>query len=93
MPERLFRKKPVVIRAVQYDGANFDEVEAFLGGDFAGWRHYTAAPRLLIRTLENPEDPFQVPPGWWVLEGVRGEHYACEPGIFAETYEPVEDPS
>ncbi len=58
--------------------------------DFAGARARDGvAFWLLIRTLENPNNPFEAPVGWWVLEGVRREHYACESGIFAETYEPV----
>lgn len=82
-----FRKKPVVVRAVQWTGSNVDEAEAFLGADFAGVR----GDVLLIRTLENPDNPFEAPPGWFLIEGVAGEHYACEPGIFARTYEPVAD--
>lgn len=87
MSVQQFRKRPVVVSAVQWTGGNLAEVEAFLGADFAGWRNCTVPPVLLIRTLENPDDPFQAPAGWWVLEGVAGEHYACEPGIFAQTYE------
>lgn len=87
MTVRTFRKKPVTVRAVQWTGDNQAEVEAFLGADFAGWRTYTSPPVLLIRTLENPEDPFQAPAGWWVLEGVAGEHYACRADILEATYE------
>lgn len=78
-----YRKKPVAVRAIQWTGTNLPQVAAFLGEDYTGAR----GEILLIRTLENPDSPFQARPGWWIIEGVRGEHYACEPGIFAETYE------
>lgn len=80
-----FRKKPVVIEAIQYDGTNHEAIEAFLTDDFAGW----VGRDLLIRTLENPDDPFTAPVGWWVIRGVQGEHYACKPDVFEATYEAV----
>jgi hypothetical protein len=82
-----FRTRPVTIRAVQYDGTNFAEIETFLGDDFAGWRRYTAVPVLLIRTPQDPGDPFQVPGGWWVIEGDAGEHYARDPGTFDRSHD------
>lgn len=39
-----------------------------------------------IRTLEGW---MLVTPGDFVIRGVHGEHYACHPDIFRETYEPV----
>lgn len=83
MTVQQFRKRPVVVSAIQWTGKNEAEVEAFLGADFAGLRSGV----LLIRALENPDNPFEAPPGWWLIEGVAGEHYACEPAIFARTYE------
>lgn len=41
---------------------------------------------LLISTLEGV---MRARPGWWVIRGVEGEFYPCEPGIFAATYEKV----
>jgi hypothetical protein len=29
-------------------------------------------------------------PGWWIICGVQGEFYPCDPDIFAATYEVVE---
>lgn len=85
MTVRQFRKRPVVVSAIQWTGENLAEVSAFLGADFAGAR----GDVLLIRTLENPDNPFEAPPGWFLIEGVAAEHYACEPAIFARTYEAV----
>lgn len=43
---------------------------------------------LIIATLEGM---MIAKPGWWIIRGVRGEFYPCEPEIFEETYEKVEE--
>lgn len=73
-----FRKKPVVIEAVQYTGPNFDEIEEFCGGD-AEFRD----GELLVATLEGP---LHATPGDWIIRGVAGEFYPCKPSIFEVTY-------
>ena len=87
---RRYRTRPVDVDAVQWTGSNIVEVQAFLGADFMGfWADVSGPVVLLIRTLENPANPFEAPPGWWGIRGIRGEHYACAPDIFAQTYEAV----
>ena len=76
-----FRKKPVVIEAVQFIAANFDELEGFVGGD-AEFRE----GELVIATLEGP---LRAAPKDWIIKGIKGEFYPCKPDIFAATYEPV----
>ena len=75
-----YRKKPVVIEAVQFIG-NFDEIEKFVGGD-AEFRD----GKLLVATLEGPlwASNFD-----YIIKGVKGEFYPCKPDIFEETYEKV----
>jgi hypothetical protein len=75
-----FRKKPVVIDAVQFQG-NFDEIELFVGGD-AEFRD----GELVIATLEGP---LHASDGDWIIKGVQGEFYPCKPDIFEATYEPA----
>jgi len=75
-----FRKKPVIIEAVQFHG-NFEEIEAFVGGD-AEYRE----GKLLVATLEGP---LWASPLDWIIKGVKGEYYPCKPDIFEATYEPV----
>ncbi len=74
-----FRKKPVVIEAVQAEAGNM----ALLPGvvrdhDREKW---------VIRTLEGV---LEVSPGDWIITGIQGEKYPCKPDIFAQTYEPAE---
>lgn len=77
---RKFRKKPVVIEAVQFTG-NFDEIEQFVGGD-AEFR----GKELIVATLEGPLRASQ---NDWIIKGVSGEFYPCKPDIFEKTYEEV----
>jgi hypothetical protein len=83
-----FRKKPVVIEAIQYLGfdVNGEECELFLGDSF--WTHLPSQNKLEIRTLEGPITASE---GDWIIRGVQGEHYPCKPDIFAATYEPADD--
>jgi hypothetical protein len=80
MPVKQYRKKPVVIDAIQFQD-NFPEIEAFVGGD-AEFRD----GELVIATLEGP---LHASPNDWIIKGVKGEFYPCKPDIFAATYEPV----
>jgi len=76
-----FRKKPVVIDAVQFTG-NFDEIERFVGGD----ANFTNG-ELVIATLEGA---LHASRNDWIIKGVKGEFYPCKPDIFEATYEAVE---
>lgn len=90
-----FRKKPVVIEAVRYNGINAAEIDEFAGRKLerdiidTAYQAGTAPPimRLVIPTLEGN---MTASPGDWIIRGVQGEYYPCKPDIFALTYEPVE---
>lgn len=81
-----YRKKPVVIDAIQWTGKNVAEVEAFLGNDL-----HNILTTGLIEVVSN-EGIVSGPEGMWVMRGVKGEHYLCAPDIFAATYDAVEEP-
>lgn len=93
-----FRKKPVVIEAMQWTGNNLFEVITFtdgrpdIRGNHAGmkWDEYcdlVARDGLKIYTLEGK---MLASPGDWIIRGVKGEFYPCKPDIFAATYEPAD---
>lgn len=80
-----YRKKPVVIDAVQYGPYTCPTVAlmTFLvesGADFD-----TAEEGIKIKTLEGV---MLASPGDWIIRGVKGELYPCKPDIFDATYEP-----
>lgn len=84
-----YRKKPVVIEAVQFDYPNMDEVADFCDPHsiMIGPRDKHGQSTLLIPTLEGK---MQVHNGDFIIKGVNGEVYPCKPDIFYKTYEAVE---
>ena len=93
-----YRKKPVVIEAIQWTGKNDAEIEDFVGDDLEGYGDNLVAYRpmseqyksklMYIRTLEgimtaSVDD--------YIIRGVNGEFYPCKPDVFEKTYERVED--
>ena len=91
MSAKQYRKKPVVIEAIRYSGRNKEEI--------IGWVTSFPTPRfdiswsaannsLYIGTLEGD---MRAKPGDYVIRGVAGEFYPCDPEVFAQTYEEVDD--
>lgn len=95
-----FRKKPVVIEAIQWNGnSNKHEIEMFIQKELKieleSETAYVAgkgAPifSLLIETLEGI---MRANAGDWIIKGVNGEYYPCKPDIFQKTYELADYPS
>jgi hypothetical protein len=83
VPERLFRKRPVVVSAIQWTGENLDELRAFLGD---AWIGQDDSGAVLLPTLHGPV-PAEV--GAWICRGLR-DFWPVEVETFAMTYEPVE---
>ena len=77
-----YRKKPIVIEAVQFTGDNHEEIKEFGAQGFnAGIRN------MVIKTLGGEMTALS---GDWIIKGVNGEFYPCKPDIFEKTYELVE---
>lgn len=90
MAIRSFRKKPVVVQAVQLRPTNPDEVLEFMGvkGSFydTGYGIDPGDGKFKVTTLEGVHEASI---GDWIIRGVHGEFYPCKPDIFAKTYEEV----
>lgn len=88
-----FRKKPIVIEAVQYFGAIHYPSDArkaavakAMGLCFEHAHDGHAVDTPHIHTLEGLH---HVSEGDWIITGIKGERYPCKPDIFEATYEPV----
>lgn len=82
-----FRKRPVVIDAMQFTNETKDQVFNFVSCNrYADFEN--GQPVLKIQTLEGD---MIASLGDWVIKGVQGEFYPCKPDIFEKTYEKVED--
>ena len=81
-----YRKKPVVIEAIQWTGRNDIEVCDFLANSESCFEYN--AGKITIETLEGE---MAVSVGDFVIKGIRGECYPCKPDIFNKTYEEVSE--
>lgn len=82
----MYRKKPVVIEAIQYRGDNAAEVLAWANASMVSYQPTTTT--MTVKTLEGE---MTVYPLAWLIRGVQGELYPCRPDIFAATYELVKE--
>lgn len=78
-----YRKKPVVIDAVMWNGENFNEINNFAKGHIE-FIKMVSEDSLVIRTLEGK---MSADIGDYIIKGVKGEFYPCKPDIFKMTYE------
>lgn len=85
-----FKKKPVVIEAVQFTDANKDVAFNFVQGNRYADFDAEGNPVLKIQTLEGM---MTASLGDWIIKGVSGEYYPCKPEIFTETYDFVDTES
>jgi len=83
-----YRKKPVVIDAVEWTGANHLITETFMKGSGAYIDYSEKALGVIkIPTLEGVMDANA---GDFIIKGIQGEFYPCKPDIFEATYEEVQ---
>jgi hypothetical protein len=81
-----FRKKPVVIEAMQLQSEQFYKICDWIGEDNLGDGTSRSECCIDIKTLEGAMSAHS---GDFIICGVKGEFYPCKPDIFAATYEPV----
>jgi len=74
-----YRKKPVEIDAVLYDGSKESIADCARLGNFGLFSDH-----LSIKTLGGT---MRCEVGDWLIRGVKGELYPCKPDIFEATYE------
>jgi hypothetical protein len=79
-----FKKKPVIIEAVQWTGENQFEIM-----DFCNSCYLTSSGTVRDLYIDTLEGDMLANVGDYIIKGVAGEFYACKPEIFALTYENV----
>jgi len=94
-----YRKLPVEIEAVQWNGNNLVDVVTFLEGKSPKldlevtrlkWEDYEdliAKEGLYIKTLEGN---MKTSINDYIIKGIAGEFYPCKEDIFLKTYESVD---
>jgi len=101
----LFRKKPVMIEAVQFFGLDVAESGRYnihfdTKEELPKWLRDALIDETIFAALtdniefvyvKTEEGLMEAAEGDWIIRGVKGEIYPCKPDIFAMTYEPVDE--
>lgn len=88
MPQ--FRKKPVVIEAVQWTGQNWADICDFMPVPTVGRGEEHPSDEHMDIVISTLEGDMTANLGDWIIRGVNGEFYPCKADIFEKTYEPIE---
>lgn len=86
-----YRKKPVVIEAVQFTRDNWNEIIEFTNNTAHTLiieKRMDGVATCIIPTLEGQHIATERD---FIIKGVQGEFYPCKPDIFEKTYEKVGD--
>lgn len=84
-----YRKKPVVIDAIQFLGGT-DSLNAVLAWSDQ-WDDEALQGSDEAIVIDTLEGAMTARVGDWIIRGVKGEFYPCKPEIFAATYDEVPD--
>lgn len=76
-----YRKKPVIIEAIQWTGENLSEIDKFMQAK--------VKKRALVLIIPTLEGKMHALLGDYIIKGVNGEFYPCKPDIFDKTYEEI----
>lgn len=83
-----YRKKPVVIEAIQFtkemEDSKFKELINFIGGENIAGASGSPMDKIIIKTLEGD---MTASDGDYIIKGVNGEFYPCKPDVFDKTYD------
>ena len=95
-----YRKKPVVVEAIQLRWTTWNELCDFLGSIISednpgrNSNDYSDTcgeqPPYIELTIPTLEGNHAAKHGDWIIKGVKGEFYPCKPDIFEQTYEKAE---
>ena len=83
-----YRKKPVVIEAMQFVSyRSADKIIEWSGGAAAVHEGDPSPERPSFLVIQTVEGEMTASGGDWIIKGVKGEFYPCKPDIFEMTYE------
>ena len=90
-----YRKKPIVIDAIQLTPLNAKEIKDFCGEQctlaYARIEPHNGLLKATVR-IYTLEGDMTATIGDYIIKGVKGEFYPCKPDIFEKTYELAEQP-
>lgn len=98
-----YRKKPVIIEAIQWTGKNIDKIKQFTNSNAEIIYCYSKGNQIACSneiptdvdnysvqvTIRTLEGNMEALINDYIIKGVNGEFYPCKPDIFEKTYEEV----
>jgi hypothetical protein len=88
-----FTTKPFEITAMRFDGDNTDEITEFTGPHrfhTVDQEDHVDDPNIVAEVWDELHGTWVgVLKGQWIIKGIKGEFYPCDPEVFAAKYEPV----
>lgn len=89
-----YRKKPLEIEAIQWNGYNDQEIENFIGEKLIYYGDNLVAYFPKSQQYQSKLIYIQTPKGTmtarvndYIIKNIKGEFYPCNPKAFKETYE------
>src|SRR4029077_2475448 len=89
---RLYKKKPVIIEAIQWDGTyhGMKQIEIlFPELRTTSCSCHKANNTVTTWSIKTLEGSYYISHNDFIIKGIKGEYYPCKPDIFEKTYEPV----
>lgn len=80
-----YKKLPVIVEAVQFNGENFEEIITFTGD-----RKNPYNPRTRQMFIRTREGEMTANEGDYIIKGIAGEFSICRSDLFPLSYELVE---
>lgn len=89
-----YRKKPVVIEAIKWNGNNYEDIQKFSDNKvryYEWFQHNESGVNKDMLSIFTLEGKMEALIGDFIIKGVKGEFYPCKPDIFELTYELINE--
>ena len=91
-----YRTKPFEIEAIQWTGENAEEIKTFVGQNTYNGQDDFLLPNEITGVWLNAHVWDYLQKTWvpvnindYIIKGMKGEFYPCDPEVFESKYEPV----
>ena len=84
-----YRKKPIVIEAIQFTRDNIEKIREFANNNISIWIPKCPGG-IMTGDIKTLEGTIRATENDYIIKGINGEIYPCKPDIFELTYEKVE---
>lgn len=85
-----YRKKPVVIEAIQFTRHTWEDVKQFTNGNAINYRCEKMIGGKAYCDISTLEGVMRATETDYIVKGIKGEFYSCRADIFEETYDKVD---